>query len=212
MKSEVVTREIADLTTVRDAEIPANVKFRQVLVTGPPASGKSTLVAMLGGWPEEGYLDLGCEWWRDRMLTLRPREVHLGVPFVGFSQSMAVSDPEWMESFPAPDLDRIQIPPEKRGLLSTNWRARYVFDFQLPRAEALFEVRCVRAKAGTHYRDAGATLEQATRQLDVYWDVARHLTRCGVGVYVRTEPGGRPREFAESGDPSAVNELSGSTG
>lgn len=197
MEAETPTREVAPLTTIKKVEVPANVKFRQILVTGPPASGKSTLVAELGGWPEEGFLDLAREWWRDRSLTLRPREVHLGFPVTGRSESLAVSDQEWVETSPALDLARIKIPPPKRGFLSVDWRSRFAFDVQLPPAKMLFDIHRARTAKGTHPRDASATLELVERQLAAYRAITHHLSRSGVRVYVRLEPGGRPREFAD---------------
>ena len=212
MESEFSTREIRDVVTMRGVEVPAGIKFRQIIVTGPPASGKTSLIGRLGGWPEEGYLDLAGEWWRDRMLAMRPREVHLGFPVLGQSASLAVSDPEWLQADPTVDLSRIRIPPAKRSFFRVDWRARYVFDFQLPRADVLHEIRSTRAREGTHPRDTGATLEQDQHALLAYRTVAHHLSRCGVRVYVRLAFGGRPREFVEEGNPSASNDDSGSTG
>lgn len=196
MEDEIPTRPAASLTALREVKVPADVKFRQIIVTGPPASGKSTIVAKLGGWPEEGYLDLAVQWWRDRSLTLRPREVHLGFPVTGHRESLAVSDSAWNETFPELELSRIMIPPAKRGFLSVDWRSRYAFDVQLPSARRLLAIRQQRATKGTHARDADTTLEQVEHQVAAYRAVAHHLSRSGVRVYVRLEPGGEPREFA----------------
>jgi len=167
---------------------PLDVKFGQVLVTGPPGAGKSTLIRQLGGWSEEGYLDLSRpRWWTDQALAFRPREIHLGFPFVGFKQALAVFDREWLAAEPHPmlDLPRIRIPPPKRHFLSINWRDRYVFEFLLPPAAALFEQRSRRARRGTHPVDQYLSLALVEAQIDVFRQTAFHLCRSGVRVYIR---------------------------
>lgn len=167
---------------------PLNVKFRHVLVTGPPGAGKSTLVRQLGGWSEEGYLDLGQpRWWTNQALAIRPREVHLGLPFVGFKRGLAVFDREWLETRPHPRLDvtRIHIPPQKRHFFSVDWRNRYVFEFLLPPAKQLFEQRSKRARRGTHPVDANLDLDLVAAQIEVFRQTALYLFRQGVRVYIR---------------------------
>lgn len=192
------TRAIADLKHIRDVAVPGDVSFRQIIVTGPPASGKSTLLTRLGGWPEEGYLDLAEKWWRQRLLTFRPREVHFGFPVIGFKHSLAVFDPEWLEGPLDIDEVRIRVPPAKRGLLSVDWRGRYVFDFQLPPPDLVFSVCRSRARAGTHPRDQHLTREHVARQHDAYAALALFFQRHGLRVYVRETFQGEPRAITDT--------------
>jgi len=202
---QLKTAEIRDLTMVRDTAVPAGVRYRQIIVTGTPGSGKGTLVSSIGGWPEEGYLDLGNKrWWKDQMLSLRPREVHLGLPVVGFRESLAVTDAEWLAGPPPTQFERICIPPPKRGWLSADWRGRYAFDFQLLPAEVIYEARRRREKRRSHPVDRGITLEQVQIQLNAYQEVALYLHRAGLTVYVREHFLGAPRRIVDLGAPAAI--------
>ena len=152
------TVEVQALTSIKGINFAQDVRFRQLIITGPPGSGKSTLVKKLGGWPEEGYLDLAQKhWWRSPVLNLRPREVHCGLPFCGDSNSHAVFDREWIDHPSDLVLERIEIPPRKKYIWSADWRRKYVFDFQLLPPALIYSVRqqrCERrhssCRQGTH--------------------------------------------------------------
>jgi hypothetical protein len=194
MKTLVVENQVL----IKGVPLPEGERFRQIIVTGPPGSGKTTLITQLGGWPEEGYLDLGQKnWWRSRILTLRPREVHFGIPFRGYPESLTVFDEAWLKSPRPIDFSRILIPPADTGVLGTNWRSKYVFDFLLPDPRLIFEKRRGRISEGNFPVDEEITLEQVSLQVAVYADLALHFHRQGMSVFVRDSYQGPARYFID---------------
>lgn len=101
------------------------------------------------------------ERFRQIIVTLRPREVHFGIPFRGFPESLAVFDEAWLKSPRPIDFERVHIPPEDTGVLGSNWRTRFVFDFLLPDPELIFHNRIERVDEGSFPVDEKITLEQA---------------------------------------------------
>ena len=186
--------DVIDTQSIKGVIMPRNVGFRQIVVTGPPCSGKTTMIKKLGGWPEEGYIDLAQKkWWQNRVFAFRPREIHFGFPFVGFEESHAVFDKEWLQSPADIEFSRIQLPPEKSGIFSTDWRNRYAFDFQLPPAEQIYAISQKRAKLGTHPKDAERSLVRIKREIDVYERLALFFHDNGMLVHVRDEFNGNPK-------------------
>ena len=190
---------IQNLQEIKGVPFPRDVTFRQLIVTGPPGSGKSRLIKKIGGWPEEGYIDLTLKnWWRAQSLSFRPREVHLGFPFVGHGDALTVFEKAWLEAPETPKLDRsrILLPPAKSGLLSVNWRKRFVFEFLLPPTAEILEWRIERSRSETHPVDENVDLEQVERQFAVYLEAALHFKSGGILTYVRDSFEGVPKDIA----------------
>ena len=138
---------IKELQNIRGVALPIGLEFLQLVITGPPGAGKSYYINQIGGWPNEGYIDLTHNnWWKNQSLVYRPREIHLGLPFAGMAEGLTVFDKEYLDCQPRPalELSRIKIPPAGSGLFATNWRDRYIFEFLIPDPEVVFSQRQAR--------------------------------------------------------------------
>lgn len=200
MPTDHTLTDVQDLQSIKGISFSSDVTFRQLIVTGPPGTGKTTFVTAIGGWPEEGYLDLTkLRWWRSRVLAVRPRQVHLGFPFAGHVKAFSMFEPEWLNATVPPELDlgRIFIPPHGTRRNPWKWRRKYVFEFLLPPAEDVLAARQQRSARKSHLIDVELSLDQVRRQLEVYWTVALHFHQQGIPTFVRDTFGGGPKTFVE---------------
>jgi hypothetical protein len=195
------TTPVVDLQLIKGVEYPLGTRFRQLLITGPPGSGKSRQVARIGGWVEEGAVDLCANrWWTSRDLAIRPREVHLCMPFVGVEHCLTVFASEWNGGAP-PELEpeRIVFPPRKRHFLSIDWRNRFLFEFLLPTPETVHQWRLLRR--GREYHPDDDKLDPNTApavivaQLNLFRQTALHMHRHGMQVILRESGDHPPHQF-----------------
>ncbi|MBF0189010.1 MAG: serine/threonine protein phosphatase [Magnetococcales bacterium] len=206
--SRLVTEHYPETHLIKGIAFPTSVSFRELAVTGPPGSGKSRVIRQLGGWSEEGYIDLTAPWWRNEALAFRPREVHLGLPFTGFEHAMTVFAPEVKAMDTKPDLDpaRILFPPKKRFFLSVDWRAKLVFEFLLPSPDRLLRFRLERAERHTHPVDEKLTKELVAYQLDIHEQVALLFNKNGLRVHIRRTMDAPPLRIIDTSPSSDGSE------
>lgn len=200
-----VLEPIKELQNIRGIDLPIGLEFLQLVVTGPPGAGKSYYIEQIRGWPNEGYLDLTQKnWWKNESLIYRPREVHFGIPFFGHPEALTVFDKEWLSSEKTLEIEysRIALPPPSKGLLQTDWRNRYIFEFLVPSPSVIYERRLARQSQGYFPVDDNLTLDMVRKQVNVYREIALYLHRAGLNVYIRKGLDKPPMWIAEKGVPN----------
>ena len=195
------TEEIKDLKLIDGIPFPGWLEKKKLVITGPPGCGKTTILNAIGGWPEEGYLDISSkEWWKSPNLAQRPRELHFGLPFVGFEKAVPVYDTDSLDdsSYLEVDFFRIPIPPARRHMLSADFRSRFVFEFILLPSGKTFALRKQRAGSGTHHVDEDLTLAKVQEELYFYQQLALFLHDSGMTVYIREDLAGNPKRISDA--------------
>lgn len=193
-----IIEEFEKTKEIRGIIFPAYMDEHKLIISGPPGSGKSTILEKIRGWGEEGYIDITYKnWWKLPMLSYRPRELHFGLPVVNQEKAMAIYEVEDFGDGLEIDFERISLPPRKKGLFGLDWSKRMIFEFLVPPAAQLFEYRKARSEKGTHHVDANLTLEKVQHEVAAYRELALFFHRQGLLVYLRDDFGGNPKHFTE---------------
>jgi hypothetical protein len=141
---------------------------------------------------------------------VRPREIHLGLPFVGMDDAVSVFDAQFLDWDPLPqvDFDRIALPPRKRFFFR---RLVSTLRLRVSAAAARTGLRApqqIRARHSTHPVDARLSLAICAAQREIFRQLAGLHARKGFHVYVREGIENPPLRFVEpSSRRTAMNTI-----